>query len=230
MNQSSNPVVNNQEPTVIGIIGGIASGKSQVTTMLAEMGARIISADSIAHDVLRLPDIIESLVKAFGHGILTDASMDTSTGVRTIDRKKLGAIVFGSNEATLTQRKMLESIVHPRIRQIARSQLELVKLQADCYYIVLDAPLLVEGGWLPYCDRIIYVDTPNEVRLQRAKARGWSELEWQNRESAQLSLDQKRKCSTDVLPNKSSLDQLKQDLLRILDSWRDKTFAKLFMD
>ena len=198
-------------PVVVGVVGGIACGKSHVTRMLGELNGTIISADEIAHRVLQEPDVIDSLVKIFGNSILTE---------RSIDRKKLASMVFGNSADCKTIRKNLEAIVHPRIRQIAKSDLETLKRDANTHMIILDAPLLIEGGWLPYCDRIIYVDSPDAVRKQRAMERGWNAQEWQDRESAQMSLSEKKKHATDVLLNNGTIEELKQRVLELNSSLR----------
>lgn len=193
-----------KSPIVVGVVGGIASGKSQVTRMLGELNGTIISADEIAHRVLQEPDVIDSLVKSFGYSILTE---------RSIDRKKLASMVFGDSEVCKTMRKRLEAIVHPRIRQLAKSDLETLKRDPNTRMIILDAPLLIEGGWLPYCDRIIYVDSVDNVRKKRAMERGWNAQEWQDRESAQMSLSEKKKYATDVLLNNGTIEELTQRVL-----------------
>jgi dephospho-CoA kinase len=219
-------------PLVVGIVGGIASGKSLVTQLFKESGASVISADLIAHDVLRMPDMVETLVRTFDCKILTDATMNEAGDLRVIDRKKLGSMVFetttpsSQREAAMqtaaTRRKQLESIVHPRIREIARSELEKMKTTGDANYIIIDAPLLIEGGWLPFCDKVVYIDTPEELRMKFAKARGWTEQEWRSRESAQLSPTEKRAHATDVLVNNNGLNSLQQNFLKLLDSWQTK--------
>jgi len=204
---------------VVGVVGGIASGKSHVTRVLEECGAKVISADAIAHDVLREPEMIDLLVSAFGQTILSDAAPLTS---QTIDRRKLGAMVFGPSEEKIKHRKRLESIVHPRIRQIARTELQTLKATGQVDLIVLDAPLLIEGGWLPYCDRVLFVDTPDATRQRLAMARGWSEQEWRVRESAQVSLEEKRKVATDILSNDGTLIELEQRVREFAKHCRGK--------
>jgi dephospho-CoA kinase len=208
------------EPIVVGIVGGIASGKSKVTDLFQEFGGKVISADLIAHEVLRLPDIVERIVAEFGSSILTDATSMFFGEARVIDRKKLGTLVFDViDPQSSDRRRLLESIVHPRIRQIARQQLEQLKDRCECAYIVLDAPLLVEGGWLPFCDKLVFVDTPDELRRKFAMERGWSEKEWLDREAAQLSIQEKRRLASDILPNDKGLDELKRRLSELVQSW-----------
>ncbi len=208
----------NHSPLVIGVVGGIASGKSQVTRLLGEMNATIISADEIAHRVLREPDVIDALVNVFSHEILSERGLQLD-GSRVIDRKKVGSLVFGGSAESETQLKTLEAIVHPRIRQIARSELDSLKKEAAVRMIILDAPLLIEGGWLPYCDRVIFVDSPDALRKQRAMERGWTAQEWSDRESAQLSLSEKRLHSTDMLVNAGTLEQLKKNVSELVAGW-----------
>ena len=206
-------------PFVVGVVGGIASGKSQVTRMLGALNATIISADEIAHRVLLEPEVMDSLVEMFGKNIL-NANGNHSGLTRAIDRKKLASLVFGDSADSRTMRKKLESIVHPRIRRIAKSELETLRRDTSIRMIVLDAPLLIEGGWLPYCDRVIYVDSPDAVRKQRAIERGWIGQEWQDRESAQLSLSEKKKHATDVLVNDGTIEELTQRVLELNGSWQ----------
>ena len=205
-------------PLVIGVVGGIASGKSQVTRLLGEMNATIISADEIAHRVLLEPDVIDALVNVFSNAILSERGLHPD-GSRVIDRKKVGSLVFGDSADSQKKLKKLEAIVHPRIRQIAKSELDSLKKEASVRMIILDAPLLIEGGWLPYCDRVIFVDSPDALRKQRAMERGWTDQEWSDRESAQLSLAEKRLHATDVLVNDGTLEQLKKNVSELMAGW-----------
>ena len=206
-----------KKPVVIGVVGGIASGKSEVTRLLGAMNAVVISADEIAHRVLLMPDVRETLVSIFGDGILQESFAD-SKQTRQIDRKKLGAMVFGDTQDKQVKRKKLEAIVHPRIRELGRAELASLVKKAAHPMIILDAPLLIEGGWLPYCDRVLFVDSPESIRKQRAIDRGWTEKEWRDREAAQLGLADKRKSSSDVLVNDGTVEQLKQRVAEFVAS------------
>ena len=207
-------------PVVIGIVGGIASGKSEVTRMLGAMDATIICADDIAHRVLLEPDVTDSLIKIFGDSIL-QMSGSQPDDIPAIDRKKLGSMVFGDSADKQAMRIRLEAIVHPRIRQIAKLELETLLREASLQMIILDAPLLIEGGWLPYCNRVLFVDSPDDMRRQRAMERGWTSKEWHDRESAQMSLAEKRKHATDVLVNDGTIDQLQQRVVDFATSLPD---------
>jgi dephospho-CoA kinase len=206
-----------KKPLIIGVIGGIASGKSEVTRMLGAMNADIISADEMAHLVLKMPDVIESLVSIFGKDILRESAAKLGEPIQ-IDRKKLGALVFGNTPDKLLMRKKLEVIVHPRIRELGRAELAKLAKETTQPMIILDAPLLIEGGWLPYCDRVLFVDSPEAMRKHRAIERGWTEKEWRDRESAQLSLTEKRKSASDVVVNDGTVEQLKQRVAEFVAS------------
>ncbi len=208
-----------KRPLVVGVVGGIASGKSQVTRMLGALNATLISADEIAHRVLLEPEVMDLLLKMFGKNILV-ANGNNPGLTPAIDRKRLASLVFGDSADSQRMRKKLEAIVHPRIRQIAKSELDTLKQDASTHLIILDAPLLIEGGWLPYCDRVIYVDSPDAMRKQRALERGWSAQQWQDRESAQMSLSEKKKHATDVLVNDGTIQQLTQRVLELNGSWQ----------
>ena len=212
MNQQS------EYPIVIGIIGGVASGKSTLTELLQKQGAKVILADAIGHDVLKEPVVIQQLRELFGDGIFSDAG---SANGPAIDRKKLAALVFGISGNPTNRRKQLEAIVHPRIREIAKLQLQSLRLEPGLKYIVLDAPLLIEGGWLPYCNKVVFVETSAELRESWAASRGWSRTDWQQRESAQLSLGEKRSHSTDVLVNLGNMAALELEVTKMLQRWTD---------
>lgn len=203
-------------PIVIGIIGGVASGKSTLTDLLQKRGAKVILADEIAHDVLKEPVVIQQLRELFGDGIFSNAAPVAGPA---IDRKKLAAMVFGNDGDPTNRRKQLEAIVHPRIREIAKAQLQSLRLECGLQYIVLDAPLLIEGGWLPYCNKVVFVETSTELRQAWAIARGWSMNDWQQRESAQLSLEVKRSHATDILINLGNLESLEAEVITMLERW-----------
>lgn len=206
-----------KEPIVVGIVGGIASGKSQVTKMFQEMGAAIVNADAVAHEVLREAEVIQLLVKSFGTEILQQTHSPDAQP--EIDRAKMAVLVFGNGTVQIANRKQLESIVHPRIRQRCQSQLDQLKADKQLEYIVLDVPLLIESGWLPACNKVIFVETPDALRESFALERGWTKEQWQQRESAQLELRQKKQHATDVLVNDGSLTELRERLLDVLRSW-----------
>jgi dephospho-CoA kinase len=200
---------NPRKVPILGIAGGIASGKSLVTEQLQALGADVIVADAAAHDVLKLEEVKQAARERWGEAIFGPDG--------EIDRSRLGKIVFAEPPAGPAELKYLEQIVHPPIRQVLRRQIEQLASSAHTQAIVLDVPLLFEGGWNEFCDTVMFVDSPREARLARAAARGWSAEEFDRREAAQLPLDSKRAQSQIVIDNSTT----KQSTLAQVESfWR----------
>lgn len=177
----------------IGVVGGIASGKSLVTKMLVEFGAAALDADRTGHDVLAQdPQVRDAILHRWGESVLTPQG--------DIDRRALANKVFAKGEAAAADRKFLEGLVHPHIGD--RLKVLRDKFAAEGKpAVVLDAPLLLEAGWEALCDIIVFVDVPSQNRLARAKMRGWTDAEFADREAAQWPVDKKRRHATLVLPN-----------------------------
>lgn len=178
---------------VIGLVGGIASGKSYVAEQFAALGAERIDADQVGHEVLRLPLVVRMLTREFGEHILADHGHQA----REIDRARLGSLVFGDTAEVTERRLRLEAIVHPLIHaRVVRKMRHIQERSNPPRAIVIDAPLLLEANWGPMCDLIIFVEAPREVRLARAVERGWTEAQFEQREAAQLPIPQKREAAT----------------------------------
>lgn len=194
---------------VIGVIGGIGSGKSAVTRWVAEHANVLrIDADQMGHVALRMGNVKQSLQQRFGDDIL-DESGEIRRGV-------LAQRVFGDSEDQKTARHDLEQIVHPAIEQ------QIVDAIADgvkqgCEAVLLDAAVLLEAGWRRRCDAVVFVDAPDDVRERRVAARnGWSLAELQRREASQLGLSDKRNKSDIVISNEADDDRGGQELLDFL--------------
>ncbi len=170
-----------ENPLLIGLVGGIASGKSLVAEQMRSFGGVVLDADLAGHDVLRDPEVIAALHKRWGDGII---ALDGS-----LSRSVIAKIVFSAGN--LDEKRYLESVTHPRIA--ARLQEQIARHHAaGAKILILDAALLFEAGWDKKCDRIVFVSAPREVRLARALSRGWSESDFLAREATQLPLDEKR--------------------------------------
>ncbi len=195
-------------PRVIGLTGGIGSGKSTVGCLLVELGAVLIDADAIVHE-LQAPGspMLKELADAFGPEIVgTDGALD---------RKALAALVFGDSEA----RSRLGSIVHPpTIAEMGRRMK--AAIEADAPLVVLDVPLLLEGAKVgrgaavafPY-DAIVVVYVPEAVQIERAMARdGASRDEVLARVRAQLSIEEKREMADHVIDNAGSPEETRRQV------------------
>jgi dephospho-CoA kinase len=165
----------------------------------------VIHADAIGHEVLRETEVIDILRNRFGDQIL-----NPDTG--QIERSKVAAIVFGEEPTAISNRRFLESVTHPRIRERIRESLNHARANPDLDMIVLDVPLLIESGWIDSCDRVVFVDSPLDIRRERAKQRGWSETQFDAREASQVDIEKKRDAATDCLDNSGSLEQLRGNI------------------
>ena len=183
---------------VIGLTGGIGSGKSAISRFLGELGAVVIDADKIGHEVYK-PNTEgwHEIVATFGQEIL-DANSE-------IDRKKLGEIVFG-NPDSLT---LLNSITHPRIYDMAKAQIEELRRQ-DVAVVVVEAALLIEANWLPLVDEV-WVTTASEAAVvKRVKdQRGLHEEQILARIRSQLSPEERMKHADVVIDNGGEFDEVK---------------------
>ncbi|MGA2069019.1 MAG: dephospho-CoA kinase [Thermoguttaceae bacterium] len=181
---------------VLGLLGGVASGKSLVAKLLAERGAVALDADRAGHEALRLPHVEAAVRRQFGAGVFGPDGR--------VDRSRLARIVFDPSAEGKARRLGLERLTHPEIaRRLARQ----IETQArDAPLVVLDAALILEAGWDKLCDKLAFVDAPPEVRRARAAARGWTPEEFAAREAAQESLDFKRRRADVVIDNSAAAE------------------------
>lgn len=200
---------------ILGLVGGVGCGKSTVAGLLRELGGGVVAGDPAGHEALRQPELRGQVVARWGQGLLNE------TG--EIDRPKLGRIVFAQPE----ERRHLEQIVFPWIRQRLREELERVDAETPSRFIVLDAAVMLEAGWDAVCDRILFIDVPEAVRWQRvARQRDWSAEEVRGREAAQWSLEQKRALADAVVDNGGSEAQTRAQLEQVLQRFDQEGWIK----
>ena len=194
---------------VVGVIGGIGSGKSAVARWVAtQANVHVIDADRLGHEALRAGDVKAALRRAFGDGIF-DAQEE-------VQRGGLARRVFGDTEAHRAARHTLEQVVHPEIERRIVDEIRRAT-DAGCEAVLLDAAVLLEAGWQRRCDAVVFIDAPDDVRRLRVQQRsGWTAEELQRREASQLSLSEKRKCSDAVVFNTSGVSEGGQQLLNFL--------------
>ena len=200
--------VNEMSPPVVGIVGGIGSGKSLVAAQFAAQGGHLIAADQLGHEALRQPDVKAQVVARWG------AAMLDSDG--QIDRKRLAAIVF----ADASERQALEVMTHPIIGQRIREEIAKACARPDVRLVVLDAAVMLEAGWHGVCDHVVFVDAPWETRLTRLmEKRGWNADELQKREQAQMPVDDKRRHADAIVENNGAPDQVASKVKELLTQW-----------
>ena len=180
----------------VGLTGGVASGKSAVSAILAELGAVVIDADLLAREVVaRGTAGLEAVVAEFGGEVLTAEG--------ELDRPAVGAIVFADAEA----RKRLEAIIHPLVH---RRSAELEAQAAPDAVVVHDIPLLAEVGRAGSFDAVVVVDAPAEVQVARmVEDRGWTREEAEARIAAQATRDDRLAIATYVIDNTGTREELR---------------------
>ncbi len=194
---------------VIGIVGGIGSGKSVVATAMQMLGGRLISADAFGHEALSQPEIKEKLVARWGNRILDDQGSP--------DRKSIGRIVF----ADADELRALESIVFPFIEQKIVQEITNARGTSNVEFIILDAAIMIETGWHEHCDKIVFVDAPREMRLARLKeTRGWDEKELERRECMQMPLEMKKRHAHVIIVNDGDFEKVNRQVKDALVSWK----------
>lgn len=187
----------------IGLLGGIASGKSTVARLLAEQGAVVLDADQAAHQALADPEVLAAIRERWGEGCF-DAS-------GALVRRQVAERIFGPGPEKATEREFLEGLVHPRVRKTL--QAELARLESSgARVVVLDIPLLLEAGWAESCDVLLMVNSPQSDRLARAAERGWGAAELAWREAAQTPISEKQRRATATVDNGGSLADLRQQI------------------
>ena len=192
---------------VIGLVGGVASGKSFVASCFEELGASILDADKIGHEVLQQPEVISAICVEWPDVVLIDGQ---------IDRASLAAIVFDeSNESSLEK---LQEITHPIIGKRIEERLKLFR-SAGCKAAVLDASVLLKAGLQSQCDKIVFVDVDLETRKKRVACRGWPADELDKRERNQTSVEQKRELATDVLDNFGLPEETRKQVSVLWNQW-----------
>jgi len=186
---------------VIGILGGIGSGKSTVATQFAKLGCAVIDADKIAREVLDNKDIINRISIEFG--------ADVVSADGKIDRAKLAEKGFEDAEKV----KKLNSIVHPPVLKQCERLLAQYLKDLSVPAVALDVPLLVETGWDGRCDILVFVDCPQTVRFRRAAAQKhlWP-AQIKKREKFQISLDKKRNIAQYNVKNNSDVSDLAEQV------------------
>jgi dephospho-CoA kinase len=188
---------------VVGLVGGIGSGKSAVAAMLGELGCLVSDSDELVRRQYEDPAVRAQLQNWWGPGILDERGL--------VDRAAVAAIVFRD----AAERARLEALLHPRVE--AERARAFAAAPVGTPALVIDAPLLLEAGLASSCDVIWFVDAPESLRRARVMgSRGWSAEELARREAAQWSLDRKRAASHHSLRNDGDPASLREQVMQAL--------------
>ena len=198
---------------IIGIVGGVGSGKSYVAGLFGELGCLVVDSDAQVREAYRDPRVGEAIRGWWGGGVFHADG--------TINRSAVAAKVF----ADLAEKRRLEGLLHPMIAA-ARERAMAAAAASDRQVLafVWDAPLLFEAGLSAQCDAVVFVDAPLDVRLARVRAtRGWDEAELLRRENSQMPLDTKRGLSdhhvenaADAVVDAPGSNDLREQVRRVL--------------
>jgi dephospho-CoA kinase len=188
---------NPRRKPIIGIIGGIAAGKSTVAAEFGKLGCAVISADVIARELLNERPVRNEIVRLFGREVLRPSG--------EIDRGRLAQEVFADPQKL----SKLNELIHPRVLQRTEELLAKYNHCEHAQAIVLDMPLLIEVGWTDRCDKLVFVKCDPERRADRAKRAGLLEKqEIKIRENFQISVDKKAKLADNTIDNNSDFSTL----------------------
>src|ERR1043165_5764610 len=191
---------------IIGIVGGIGSGKSVVAEAMRKFGGYLIAADQLGHEALEHPENKSRLIQHFGTRIVDDQGR--------LDRKKLGRIVF----ADAAELQALEAVVLPYIETRIREEISRAQSDPKFRFVILDAAIMVEKGWDQFCDKIVYVDAPQSLRHARLnEKRGWDDKEIARRERKQISADKKRLRADTVVVNDEDFEKVSRQVQEFLE-------------
>lgn len=183
---------------IIGILGGVASGKSFVAEQFRRLGAMVLDADQVGHEVLREPEVIQAVRERWGDEVIAENGQ--------INRSAVAKIVFAPPPKGPEELEFLEQLTHPRIGRRLQQEFARARQSRDIEVVILDAPVMLKSGWDRYCDHILFIEAPRNLRLQRARDRGWSDASFTAREAAQESLETKRAAASHILDNSGSLE------------------------
>ena len=190
-------------PPVIGLLGGIGSGKSAVAGLFRSLGCEVSDADRLAHEALNDPSVVDELREHWGDEVIGDDGLP--------DRGVIGSIVFLDDG----ERAWLERIIHPLVTKAREAAF--AAAPDDVPAFVIDAPLILETGLDAECDHLLFVEVPRSERLARvARTRGWNESELDRREKAQLDVDEKRLRAGLILDNTGNLGGLEEKVKDVL--------------
>jgi len=198
---------------VIGVTGGLGTGKSTVAAMFKALGAMVLDADAIAREVMEPKRLAwRQVVKAFGESILNDD--------QTVNRRALASVVFRDDAS----RKRLDAIVHPHVLRLITQRLHQLRRQRRVRAVIVDVPLLVEAAAQHLVEVLVVVTAPPVLQRERLTRKyGWSDEETTARIGAQMALSAKVALADEVVDNGNGVDATRTQVKRI---WNQRVRRK----
>ena len=190
---------------VIGVTGGVGTGKSTVAKMFKRFGAAVLDADVMAHEAMEPKRLAwRRIVNAFGEGILNED--------QTVNRQRLASLVFRDAQ----RRRQLERILHPQVLRSLKQQVHRLRRSRRIRAVILDVPLLIEVGAQRLVDAVVVVTAPAQVQRERLKKKyGWSQTEVDARIGAQWDVSAKVALADHVIDNSDGVDATRTQVERI---------------
>ena len=206
---------------VIGLTGGIGTGKSTVSQILRKKKFPVIDLDTISHEVIKIPKVIEKIVENFGKEVLENSgNFENENNAIRILREKLGKIIFENKE----KRLLLNSIMHPEILHTMREQIS--KYKKSNKIIFVEIQLLFEVQWEKEFDYILLISAKKSTQIRRILERDKrSENDALNIINSQLPLDEKKKRSDFVIENDGNIEELKEKIDKFLEYLETKCYV-----
>ncbi|MBT6579659.1 MAG: dephospho-CoA kinase [Cellvibrionales bacterium] len=194
---------------VVGLTGGIGSGKSAAATIFAKLGVTVVNADSVARDIVDPEsEALKAIANRFGQTILLDNGH--------LDRAALRKKIFSDAESSNTAKQWLEDLTHPLIRQRIIEQLNKQKIESEADYRILESPLLMETDQHKLVDRLLLIDIPKSLQIERTMARDHNSKEQVDAIiAAQMSREDKKLLANDQIENTGTLADLEQQILTL---------------
>ena len=194
---------------VVGLTGGIGSGKSAAATIFAKLGVTVVNADSVARDIVEPgSEALKAIANRFGQSILLNNGH--------LDRAALREKIFSNGESSNTAKQWLEDLTHPLIRQRIIEQLNKQKIESEADYRILESPLLMETDQHKLVDRLLLIDIPKSLQIERTMARDHNSKEQVDAIiAAQMSREDKKLLANDQIENTGTLADLEQQVLTL---------------
>ena len=192
---------------VIGIVGGIGSGKSEVAKLFARAGGMLFDADSEVRNLFT-DEIVKKKIRDYFGATVFDLAGNVA-------RPILAKAIFENTE----RRLFLESILHPLVFKKIEHKIKELSEFSESSFLVLDVPLLLEKNWQNLCSLVVFTECNDVERLRRCLARGWTKAEWENREDAQMPLTRKVSICDYIVDNSVSYDHTVKQVDDLLKLW-----------